>query len=451
MHDQFPNGRPGRAIPKGRLTRLARLGGMASGIAGNMALEGARQFGRGARPEARDLLLTPANITRLTEELARMRGAAMKMGQLISMDAGEVLPPELAAIMARLRETADPMPPRQLRKVLDSAWGVGWLPGFAHFDPRPIAAASIGQVHRARTRDGHDLAIKVQYPGVAASIDSDVANVGALMRMSGLLPRGLEIAPLLDEVRRQLHEEADYGREAAMLARFGTLIADDPGYLVPQPHAALCTRTILSMGFAPGLPIEDAAELSQVRRDRLMARLVDLFLREVFEFGLIQSDPNFANYRFDPDTDRIVLLDFGAARDVPDWAAEAYRLLLTAGMSGDEAKVQDASLQLRFFAKDTERRHAQLVLDMVRSVFDALRGDGPFDFADPALTDRMRAHGMALAAERDFVHVPPVDTLFLQRKAGGLFLLGARLRARVNLRDLIARRLGPLAETARGR
>ncbi|MEM0950257.1 MAG: AarF/ABC1/UbiB kinase family protein [Pseudomonadota bacterium] len=446
MNDQSQDPNTGRAVPSGRLTRLARLGGMASGIAGSMALEGARQFGRGARPEARDLLLTPANVTRLTEELARMRGAAMKLGQLVSMDAGDVLPPELATIMARLREAAEPMPPRQLRRVLDAAWGTNWLPSFAHFDPRPIAAASIGQVHRAKTRDGHDLAIKVQYPGVAASIDSDVANLGVLIRMSGLLPKGLALAPLLEEVRRQLHEEADYRREAEMLSRFGAFVAGDPNYHVPRPFPKLSTDTVLAMEYVPGLPIEDAATLPQARRNQIMTKLADLFLREVFQYGLIQSDPNFANYRFDPETDKLVLLDFGAARTVPGDIAQGYRTLLVSGLSGNKAGMEGAAIALGFFAEDTMTRHKRIVLDMVRTVFDALTIGASFDFGDTALTDRLRAQGMVLAAERDFVHVPPVDTLFLQRKVGGLFLLGARLRAHVPISDLLERHLGLLAE-----
>ncbi|MEO0654258.1 MAG: AarF/UbiB family protein, partial [Pseudomonadota bacterium] len=221
------------AVPQSRLSRLARLGGMASGVAGGMAVEGVRQIGRGARPELRDLLLTPANIGRVTDQLARMRGAAMKVGQLVSMDTGEMLPPELAQIMARLRAEADHMPPKQLKTVLTAAWGPDWVKRFRRFDVRPIAAASIGQVHRAQTRDGRDLALKVQYPGVRRSIDSDVTNVGALIKVSGLLPPGLDLAPLLDEARKQLHEETDYLREGAQLARFGALMAEAPDIRVP--------------------------------------------------------------------------------------------------------------------------------------------------------------------------------------------------------------------------
>ena len=165
----------------------------------------------------RDLVLTPGNVGRLADRLSHLRGAAMKLGQMISMDAGDLLPPELAAILAQLRSQAHRMPPEQLSRVLDSEWGPDWRRRFSRFNATPIAAASIGQVHRATLPDGRELAIKVQYPGVRESIDSDVDNVATLLRVSGVLPRELDLAPLLTEAKRQLHEEADYEREAAQM------------------------------------------------------------------------------------------------------------------------------------------------------------------------------------------------------------------------------------------
>ena len=158
----------------------------------------------------------------------------MKLGQMISMDAGDMLPPELAEILATLRDRANFMPPRQLDKVLAEQWGKVWRKQFRRFEPRPIAAASIGQVHRALTRDGRTLAIKVQYPGVAQSIDSDVDNVATLLRVSGLLPKELDIAPLLTAAKEQLHEEADYEREGEQMRLYAARLADEPGFVVPQ-------------------------------------------------------------------------------------------------------------------------------------------------------------------------------------------------------------------------
>ena len=189
----------GRSVPRGRLSRFGQFGQLAGSVAGGMIAEGARRLAKGERPPLRDMLLTPANVGKIADRLSHLRGAAMKLGQMISMDAGDLLPAELSAIMGRLRDNAHHMPPAQLQQVLAQEWGRDWRMRFARFDLQPIAAASIGQVHRALTRDGRELAIKVQYPGVRESIDADVDNVGTLLRMSGTLPRGLEIRPLLSE------------------------------------------------------------------------------------------------------------------------------------------------------------------------------------------------------------------------------------------------------------
>jgi len=334
----------GLAVPSSRLARLSRLGSMTAGVAGNMALGGMAQLGRGQRPDWRGLLLTPANVSRVADQLAKMRGAAMKIGQLASMDTGDVLPPELAQIMARLRDDAHYMPPAQLKKVLAAQWHEGWLRDFKRFDVRPIAAASIGQVHRAQLRDGRDVAIKVQYPGVARSIDSDVANVGALIRMSGLLPTGFALDPYLEEAAVQLHEETDYIREAACLNRFRDLLADAEGFVLPQVHDDWSTGSILTMDYVAGRPIEEAADAPQDQRDLIMERLIELTLREAFEFKVMQSDPNFANYQFDADSGRIILLDFGATREISIEISTNYIDMLMSGLSFDWPRCEELAV-----------------------------------------------------------------------------------------------------------
>lgn len=426
-------------VPSGRANRLARLGGLATGIAGNMVLGAMGDLSQGTRPEMRRLFMTPANLRRLAEELSRMRGAAMKVGQLISMDAGDVLPPELAGILARLRDQAHFMPPRQLKRVLAANWPEGWLGHFRHFETRPLAAASIGQVHKAELRDGRSVAIKVQYPGIARSIDSDVANVGALIRMSGMLPRGFDLAPFLAEARRQLHEETDYLREGEQLRRFGAWLADDNRYRVPAFHPDWSTPAILCMDFVPGLPIENVAALDPATRRRVTADLIDLTLREIFRFGAIQSDPNFANFRYDPGTGRIVLLDFGAARDLDPALLVHVRVFLRAGWHGD-ADGQRAALQALGVLGGNDRFDGA-VLRMIAMVFDAVTSRQPFDFAASDLLARLNAEGTALA---ELGYVPPgipMDALYLQRKLGGMFLLATRLGARVSVGEVVERYL----------
>jgi predicted unusual protein kinase regulating ubiquinone biosynthesis (AarF/ABC1/UbiB family) len=429
----------GVAVPGGRLARLGHLGGIAGGIAGGMAVTGLRSLAQGRRPDMAALLMTPANARRVADGLSRMRGAALKLGQMLSMDSGAVLPPEVAQILARLRSDASPMPPAQVQAVLVAQWGDGWRSGFARFDARPFAAASIGQVHRATTRDGRDLAIKVQYPGVRASIDSDVDNIATLLRLPGLMPRDMVVAPLLAEAKRQLHAEADYAAEARHLAHFGRLMAGSDIFAVPEFHADLSTPQILAMTFLESRPLDALEDAPQDLRDRVAARLIDLVLRELFEFGAMQTDPNLANYRYDPGADRIVLLDFGAVQAVPPPLAANFRALLHAALDGDGAVRRAAMLRIGYFDGATAERHQDLIEGMFAVATAPLRAEGLFDFGRSDVLERLRDMGLAIGRERELSHVPPAATLFLHRKIAGMYLMATRLRARVALRPMLER------------
>ena len=433
--------RRGLAVPSRRLSRIARLGGVTAGVASSMAMGSISALSRGNRPVWRDLLMTPQNISRVADQLAKMRGAAMKVGQLVSMDTGEFLPPELAQIMARLRDEAHFMPPSQLKKVLAAQWPDGWLRQFKNFNVRPIAAASIGQVHSATLKDGRNLAIKVQYPGVANSIDSDIANVGALIRMSGLLPKGFELAPYLEEARKQLHEETDYSREAGFLQRFGTLLEGDDRFFVPKFVPEWSTKGILAMEFASGDAIDSFIDASQDVRNRLAHTLIDLALRELFAEKVMQTDPNFANYRYNVQDEQIVLLDFGATRDIPNEVSNQYRQLMQAGMSGDRQSLADMALCMGFYDHSTAENFRETIIDVMMQVFDVLLQPAPYDFGDRSLVRNLQQQGIALA-EAGFIPPPlPVELLFIQRKLGGVFLLATHLRAQVDVQSLLARYL----------
>jgi len=437
-----------RGVPSGRVSRLGHFGRLAAGVAGGMVAEGARRIAGGERPRVRDLLLTPANIGKVADRLSHLRGAAMKLGQMISMDAGDFLPAELTQVMARLRDNAHHMPPQQLQQVLAAQWGKDWRTRFRRFEPRPIAAASIGQVHRATTHDGRELAIKVQYPGVRESIDADIDNVATLLRISGLLPRELDIAPLLAEAKHQLAEEADYRREGEQMARFGALLADDMTMVVPVLDIEFTTDRVLAMSFLDGKPIETLVDAPQAVRDTAMSSLISLVLRELFDFGLMQTDPNFANYRFQPDSGRLVLLDFGATRDISDETATAYRRLLQAGLDQDRAAVRDAAVAAGFIGSAVVARHGDRLDRMIDIILGELHRPGPFDFGDRAFVSGLRDHGMEVAADKATWHVPPADLLFVQRKISGTALLAARLGARVDVRALATRALAAPARVA---
>jgi predicted unusual protein kinase regulating ubiquinone biosynthesis (AarF/ABC1/UbiB family) len=427
----------GSPVPDAPWARLLQVGRLAAGLTAGAVAAGLRQVAAGQRPGVANLLLTPANAARLADRLAHLRGAAMKVGQLLSMEAGDLLPPELTAVLARLREDARPMPLRQLQGVLDGAWGEGWHRRFRQFSFRPIAAASIGQVHRAVTTDGRELAIKVQYPGVRRSIDSDVDHLARLLETFRLWPAGVDVGPLLEEARRQLHREADYAHEADQIASYRADLGPDPDFALPEVDAALTTPQVLAMGFVPGVPIETLAGAPRDLRDRVATALLRLALREIGEIGRVQTDPNFANYRYDAATGRIGLLDFGATRQYAPERQAGFRALLTAAARSDRDAVVEAALALGYLGDDDLPRHRQAVADLVLTASEPARSRGPYDFAASDLPRRMRDQGYALGFEQGFWRVPPPDLAFLHRKLGGMFLLCARLRARVEVAALV--------------
>ena len=426
------------SVPARRIERLGKLGSLTAGVAGSVAINGVKQLAQGKRPSLRNLLLTPSNVKRVSDQLAQMRGAAMKIGQLMSMDAGDVLLPELSQILVRLRDNAHPMPPAQLKRVLNAEWPAQWLRSFHKFDVQPIAAASIGQVHRGQLKDGRDLAIKVQYPGVAKSIDSDVANVGVLMRMSGLLPKGFELASYLEEGRKQLHEETNYNREATQLKRFGDLLADKTQFVVPGIHSDWSTANILTMTYVAGVPIETVAEETQEIRDQVAKDLIDLTIHELFSFGVMQTDPNFANYLYQPDNQRIVLLDFGATHKISPPLVQIYHQLMLAGLSGDDVALEETIKGIGFIDENTKDSQRKQIVHMVKLVFNTLQNNRYLDFADTKLATHLQDSAMALAKDGFLPPPLPIDVLLLQRKFGGMFLLAAKLAARVDVVSLLA-------------
>ncbi len=424
-------------IPTHRISRLAGFGKLGTKIAARSLFEGARKLSQGELPSPADLLMTPQNVSGITDELARMRGAALKLGQLISMDAGEFMPRELAEMMTRLRAGADFMPESQLNKVLSEEWGKDWQALFAEFNTTPMAAASIGQVHRATLLDGSELAIKVQYPGVAQSIDSDIENVVSLFRLTGFAPSPQTLDPLIDEAKKQLHEECDYRQEARYVNLFSQKLSGKAGFVLPTIYPELTTDKVLAMSYVPGRSIETAETEDQDVRNSIFKRLAGLALEEFFEFALIQTDPNFGNYTYDAKSGNIGLLDFGAAREVDQETIELYRQLLKAGLDGDRKKLKVLSLQLSFYSEKTDMRHRQMIDRIIAYVFGAIRRDSHFDFASETLLEDVRSIGMELATDRSFDDVPSADLMFLQRKAVGLYLLGRRLGATIPLRDML--------------
>ncbi|MFM2604532.1 ABC1 kinase family protein [Vibrio diabolicus] len=426
-----------RSLPTHRISRFSKFASLATRVAGNVIAEGTKQIAKGNKPKAKDLLLTPQNIARLTDQLAHLRGAAMKLGQMLSMDAGDVLEPELADILSRLRSDADPMPAKQLNAVMESSLGTNWKAEFLSFNFKPIASASIGQVHQAYSDAGDNLAVKVQYPGIRKSIDSDVDNVGTLLKVVGLIPESVDYKGLLEEAKKQLHDEADYTREAQFAIRYHDALKEHPHFVVPKIHTESCSDSVLAMEFIDGVPIEHIEHYDQSTRDFVMHSLLELLFRELFEFKMVQTDPNFANYLYIESTRQIGLLDFGATREYSERFSAGYRKAFASVVNNDEQDLNDALEQIGFFSQTILPDQRQAILDLVKMACEPMLVDEPYDFKASGLAQKLREAGTILSMEQEYWHTPPADALFLHRKIGGMYLLAARIGAKVNIRQLV--------------
>jgi predicted unusual protein kinase regulating ubiquinone biosynthesis (AarF/ABC1/UbiB family) len=433
----MPRKPPAAPIPQSRFGRFARMGLAAGELAAGAASEGLKRLARGQAPDFRGALLSAPNARRLAARLARLRGAAMKIGQLVSLQGDDVLPPEFAQALAVLRSQAAPMPAPQLHRVLGREYGSGWQRLFARFDDEPIAAASIGQVHRVTAADGRDLALKIQYPGVARSIASDVDNVAVLLRLLNVLPVGIDVDGLAAEAKRQLAQEADYLQEAAFLERYAGLVADEPGLLVPRVHRDLTTPRIMAMDFVEGEPLDALATAPQARRNAAGALLERLLFRELFEFRVMQTDPNFANYLYQPRTGRVVLLDFGATRTFAADFVGHFARITRAVIDGDREAVARAAIRIGYAVADDPPERIEAVVDVCFLVCEPLRFAGRYDFGRSTLPARVRDLGFDLAVRKRLLRPPPPETIFLQRKLVGSFLLLARIGAEVNAQALV--------------
>jgi predicted unusual protein kinase regulating ubiquinone biosynthesis (AarF/ABC1/UbiB family) len=430
-------------VPTSRLERLAQIGWLTGEFAVGGAAEGVRRIFGSATSDASAFLNT-GSAERLARRLSRMRGAAMKVGQMISLIDDELLPPEFADALAVLRDAADTMPEAQVRRALAKEYGLSWKTKFREFDFEPIAAASIGQVHAAKTADGVELALKIQYPGIAGSIDSDVDNLATAFKAARILPFELDLTPIVAEVKAQLRQEADYGTEARFLARYRECVAEDPRFAVPEVDDALTTRHILAMTRLQGLPLEDVAgpDHPQERRDETASRLLELVFRELFEFGLMQTDPNFSNYLLLPDQSTIGLLDFGSTRELPASLSTRYAQLFRAVRDSDRGEIQNASIDIGFLRDDDPAERAARFVDLIQLFFESLAQVGPYDFGASNLIARAREIGMELVFRHGYFRPPPAETMFLHRKLDGILMLCARIRARVDVRALLDSVLG---------
>lgn len=417
-------------VPSSKLQRLFHYGSLAAQVGMDVVTQGAKNYAEGKNSTLESLLMSPRNIERMARKLRKMRGAALKIGQMLSLQDNSILPKEVQEILMKVQDGAQYMPANQLENTISFELGDGWRQRyFASFDDVPIAAASIGQVHKAVTKDLKDVVMKVQYPGVADSIDSDLDTILMLLTASQMLPKGLFLEKSVANARVELKWECDYIREAKNIERFADFLKDDEAYTVPKVYHEISDEHVMTMERMTGTEVA-RGDWDQQTKNWICENIMRLCLNEIYTFRFMQTDPNWANFLYNKNTKKIELLDFGACRSFPDAFIKSYANCLRAAVKQDRPRAEKYSLELGYLTglESEEMKDAHIdSMFVLGEPFCAQNHGDCYDFSHQTVTDRVRSNIGLMLNER--LTPPPEETYSLHRKLSGAYLLCARMNA----------------------
>jgi predicted unusual protein kinase regulating ubiquinone biosynthesis (AarF/ABC1/UbiB family) len=425
-------------VTKGR--RFFKLAGMTAQVAGSYAktrIKSLFQSEEAAASEQR--AAHELNGSRIARTLGELKGAVMKVGQMASI-AGDILPRELADALKGLQREAPPVDFSVIAAQVERELGAPPEALFRRFDPRPFAAASIGQVHRATTDDGREVVVKVQYPGVDTAVDSDLAHLKLVLKASGLIKvRRQALDEVFKEVRARLHEELDYCNEADNVRTFGELHRAHPFVVIPEVVGERSAQRVLTLTYEPGETLADAAGWPQPLRDLIGERLFELTAAQIFTFRTLHADPNPGNLALRRDG-TIVLYDFGCVKRIPPEIVAAYGATIRHGLAEDYAGVEAGLRALG--VRNPEGPPVELAYYKPwRDAFALpFLASELFDFTTAKFhEDLLKLVPGALKRIESFQ--PPVELVFIDRAVGGhygnLRTLGARVRVLERIRPYL--------------
>ena len=389
------------------------------------------------KPDLRSALVSKKNVTATVNTLKNLRGAAMKFGQLMSMDESIILSPDLAAVFAQLRSSGYSMTPSQLKKILNQNWGDGWLRNFKHFEVRPFAAASIGQVHKATLKSGEIVAIKVQFPGVRQSIDNDLSSLKFIMKTSGMLPAKFPLDYYINQCGDLLKRETDYELEATNIRRFSEFLRSNGKINVPKVYNELSTQEILTMSFFEGRELSSKMAYDQSSINEISLSLLELLLNEIFTFKLVQTDPNLANFLLSEGDNSLCILDFGACCQVSEATHELYKDLLNVALTLDVKKIKSFLKDKEFIPKDASSEGTKFFDRIISIAINEISQNEFFDFQQSKVFEIITEEDLNLYFELIPSSLFGSDFIFIQRKIFGLILFFRAIGAKLPLLKIL--------------
>lgn len=388
-----------------------------------------------------------------TKEFGELKGSLMKAGQMLSMYGEYFFPPQANQILKTLQSDSPAIEWSVMRSYLENYFTDEQIDAL-EIDPEPIGTASMGQVHKAQIKSSRQyIALKIQYPHVDEAIDSDVAALKTLLKVSKILPDGLDLTEVFEEIKVMLRQELDYENEARLTKEYHELLKTDPRYVVPRVFDEFSNKKVLATAYIEGLRADHSMiqALSPKRLNRLAENFLELYFKEIFEWNLVQTDPHMGNYKIQIDPlgmDRLVLLDFGACRKFSPVFIQSYRNMIRGSVLNEQKIFLNASQELGFIRDSDSPEYVQTYTDFCsetvepfwspedpRNKLKKIAPDGTYLWKESDLPGRVVKK--ALQFKNFDLRSPPREIIFLDRKTGGVFIFLAILKAQINARKII--------------
>lgn len=394
------------------------------------------------KKQEKSLQFQIAQAKKLVKMLSELKGAAMKLGQLLSIYGEDFLPPEVLRVLSALQKDSDQLAFPQIEKIIKKELSTVYGKNLVDLSRKPIASASIGQVHEATYKNlaqsaSVRVAVKVQYPGVEESIDSDVDTLAKFLSALTKLPNVQSFHEVIDEIKTVLKQETQYEKEGEESRYFKEYFKKDPSIVVPEYFPEISSKRVLSTEYIEGMTLQEFAESAASSRARnfIGQKFLEIFFHELLMMGRMQTDPNFANYkiqwRFGIQEPKLVLLDYGSMRYFCAVSRARYRRLIESTLGDDYGAVCDLAVEAGFLNPDDPKELVDLHYQLISLILEPFRppyDNEKFHWGKSDIADRVRKllFQFALAFK---LRPPPREIVFLSRKLVGVYFFCSAIKA----------------------